>query len=400
MAWQETSASGAPSARECAAVSLSGDRILIFGGMWLGSDAEYVISDEAHLYDSSHRTWTKLATAGIRPKARTGHALVALPDSEVVLAAYGLNHDSGHLSDVCLLDLDELKWTHASLSGQLPSARDKVGACAGLRARAYIHGGFGVVTLDDEEKEEEEEEGDDQRRAVHMGWHDDLYAFDLESHRMERIQPSGACPAARAAHSLVALDVGAKGSLFLFGGRTQTGRTNDLWRLDLSTVAWSLVKPSAASAPPPSPRSFQSACAISSSALVVFGGLDAREAHADDLYVFNAASEQWARAEPSGAAVRPSARASCALGVASSNLFLFGGSSSWVAAEGAPSCYHGDSFVFALQELAQLGSAGGAEGEKDAPLESAERPDKRARSQPPEAKAAPLPPDEALATVH
>lgn len=373
------------SARECSAVSLPGGRLLTFGGMW-SEGGELVLSNEAHVYDAKRGSWAKLETSGLVPRARTGAALVAIPDTELVLVAHGLNHDVGYLSDVCLLNVRALKWTHAALNGQLPSARDKLAAAA-CDNQVYIHGGFGVLPPgeDDEEEEDGEDDEEEGRRSVKMGWHDDLYAFDPQSHAVRLIEVAGAKPAPRAAHSLVALG---GGSLVLFGGRTQAGRCNDLWRLDVRAAVW---QPIAAGGAPPAPRSFQSACALPGSRLVVFGGLDARDAHLADLHVFDAAAERWeqpAVARGEGASAGPCARGSCALGAAGGSLLVFGGSSGWVAEMGAPSTFHADMFALPLSALpgatparpgAEAEAAPHGEQGPDEQRLGAERPDKRAR---------------------
>lgn len=358
--WAEVTCTERPNARECAAVSLQGDRMLTFGGMWSSADGNFVLSNEVHVFDAALRSWSLLETSGIVPRARTGHALVAIPGTQLVFAAYGLNHDAGYLSDICVLDVAARKWAHAGLNGQLPSARDKLAAAA-CGGHVFIHGGFGLKTpgggggeSEDEEDDEDEDDGEGGRRSIRMGWHDDLFSLDPGTHSIRRLEPMGTKPAARAAHSLVANERVAggprkAGALWLFGGRTQAGRCNDLYELDVATVTWREVTPTGTI---PAARSFHNACALSATRFVVFGGLDTADKHLDDLSVYDAAAQRWERITPPGdSGHRPSARASCALGKTADSFFVFGGSSNWVPEEGAPSTFYNDMHALPLSVL-------------------------------------------------
>ncbi|KAG8465232.1 hypothetical protein KFE25_012595 [Diacronema lutheri] len=367
-------------ARECAAVSLADGRLLTFGGMWTQPDGEIVVTNQTYIFDAARRSWSKLSTTGIVPRARAGHALVAPPGTSLVIAAHGLNCEVGYLADVCVLDVQSSTWTHAGLNGELLSARDKLAAAA-YHGRVYFHGGFGVLPEEEAEEEEAAEEAEatggeakgahaaTRGPAVTMGWHDDLHEYEVERQRVRRLQPLGARPTARAAHSLVALDVGAEGALFLFGGRTCAGRCNELWKLDLGLTVWHAVDTTRA----PAARSFHAACAISPDRFVVFGGLSARDTHLCDLHVFAAATETWEELPARGdGAAWPSPRASCAIGRCARELVVFGGSSGWLPEEGIARVFHNDVFMLPLDAALPLDSA---------PTKlSHARPDKRART--------------------
>ncbi|KAJ1626673.1 hypothetical protein T492DRAFT_1030824 [Pavlovales sp. CCMP2436] len=354
MAWVTLGLGGHPPApRECAGVSLSGGKLLTFGGMYTNDQGVLCLSGQTHVFDAASDEWALVPSSGAAPLGRSGHAMVAIPGAELgaaerVVVMYGLSDTEGHLSDVSVFDVANKVWTLTDLEGPRPSARDKLAATA-FKGLIYVHGGFGAVPKDDEEDDEEEEEVEEDDFGVEMAWFSDTHCIDIDCMTSTKIETTGATPPPRAAHSLVALGVGERGELFMFGGRTQGGRTNDLWRLDLATSSWAALEP--AGARPPA-RSFQSSCALSGSQFVVFGGLDTKDVHLDDLHSFDAILGRWARVQATSG---PTARACCALGRAGDALIVFGGSSNWVAEMGAPSCFHGETFALPIEAVELAG---------------------------------------------
>ena len=72
---------------------------------------------------------------------------------------------------------------------------------------------------------------------------------------------------------------------YTFGGRTGSGRINDLYEVDLMSLVCSSIQPSAHSAPPPDVRS-DSAITISRRRLVNYGGDIGGGVASDELHVF------------------------------------------------------------------------------------------------------------------
>ena len=72
---------------------------------------------------------------------------------------------------------------------------------------------------------------------------------------------------------------------YTFGGYTESGRINDVYEVDLTSLVCSRIEPSAHSAPSPSARS-RSAIVISRRRLVNYGGLAGGGA-SDELHVLH-----------------------------------------------------------------------------------------------------------------
>ena len=72
---------------------------------------------------------------------------------------------------------------------------------------------------------------------------------------------------------------------YTLGGRTESGRINDVYEVDLTSLVCSRIEPSAHSAPSPSAR-YGSAIVISRRRLVNYGGLTGGR-ESDELHVLN-----------------------------------------------------------------------------------------------------------------
>ena len=82
---------------------------------------------------------------------------------------------------------------------------------------------------------------------VQGGYRDDAITAEvsvMNTDQWKWFQPHVRCdaacpvPAPRTGHSLVAI----RDSIFLFGGLTEKGLSNELWVLDLDSLAWSQVR--------------------------------------------------------------------------------------------------------------------------------------------------------------
>ncbi len=84
----------------------------------------------------------------------------------------------------------------------------------------------------------------------------------------------------------------------LFGGYSKQsgGLMNDLWSFDPKRNAWTAVE---ARGDLPCPRRDHSACVVSSSEMLVFGGFNGEE-NMGDFYSLNLATQRWARLAPKG----------------------------------------------------------------------------------------------------
>lgn len=171
--------------------------------------------------------------------------------------------------------------------------------------------------------------------------------------------------------------------MLIFGGRSASGRVNDLWILDGTNGRW--FEPQVSGCPP-SPRSFHSCVALGGAigapvaasaepsalsfgvAAAIFGGLDTASHHLNDLHLLHGAGV-WAWVCVRQAGGLPSPRG-CAVaasipmtsGGPSSKVLVFGGSSDWADERGGSTAYHGDGGALDLAPcLSALARAVGGE---------------------------------------
>jgi hypothetical protein len=270
--WRE----GLPSARAMHAMAAAGD-----GSVWLHgglTEASSAPSDELVKLDPHERRWHAVTTAGPRPR-RIGHSLVAVNGNRLVLFGGRLDLSDDGLSDE-LWTLDLLAaaaWTlltspatssASGVSSQRPSARWFHTMCA-VGNTALLFGGE-----------------TDLRRS------DELWSLNVSAAVWTLLTSpaSGASsqrPSARWGHTMCAVG----STALLFGGYTDSvdrresgrGREHDLWSLNVSAAAWTLLTSSAsgASSQRPSARYGHTMFAVGSTALL-FGG-ETDSAQSDEL---------------------------------------------------------------------------------------------------------------------
>eukprot|EP00656_Telonema_subtile_P012411 TRINITY_DN16249_c0_g1_i3.p1 TRINITY_DN16249_c0_g1~~TRINITY_DN16249_c0_g1_i3.p1 ORF type:complete len:433 (-),score=65.90 TRINITY_DN16249_c0_g1_i3:115-1413(-) len=118
-------------------------------------------------------------------------------------------------------------------------------------------------------------------------------------------------------------------SVYIFGGRSAEGSTNELWRMDLPSKALCQV-PIGPSHACPSPRSSVSLTPFEQS-LYVFGGLTHDDVYCNELWLFDINTAEWSEVIPPVDAAWPLGRwghtmTSISDGQGSELMVLFGGS--------------------------------------------------------------------------
>jgi hypothetical protein len=104
----------------------------------------------------------------------------------------------------------------------------------------------------------------------------DLWAFDLKTTTWAELIPGGAAPSARSDASL--LYQPATQTLYLFGGKTESGANAEMWSYDLSNNQWTQLEAQNG----PSPRSSQATTQdVQASRALIFGGLTTGGSSAD-----------------------------------------------------------------------------------------------------------------------
>ena len=280
--WRE----GLPSARvNCGMATAVDGSVWMFGGRI--SDTKY--SDELLKLDPHERRWHAVTTPRPSPSARAGHSMVALSGTRVLVFG-GVSGTSGVSDELWALNVPAPKWTllDATSSGApgRPSARYGHSMVALSGNRVLMFGGQGSGGSSNNE----------------------LWALDVPAAEWTLLDaassgaPGQARPSARGGHSMVALS-GTR--VLVFGGYTMSGKSDELWALDVPTTEWTLLDAANSGAPErarPSERYGNSMIALSGTRVLVFGGVasvvDRRRYHRDDdmsdeLWALDVPTTEW-----------------------------------------------------------------------------------------------------------
>ena len=332
MAWTSMAMSGdVPAPRFSHAFTAVGDALYSFSGT---TGAAY--SDEFFKFDLGTSTWTKLDAAagvlGLPPTPRVDSKFGVLDGSLYLFG--GLTESDGYSNQLFQFS-EDVGWADLTpdASGQLPKARSRHGFAPNDGA-LYV---FGAIS--------------DEGRL------NDVFRFSVKDVSWARLdtvpQVSGSVPSERYGHALAQLD----GLVYMFGGTTSSGRSNDFAKWDQSTWTWTSINAGGAV---PSGR-FGHGFEALGSALFVFGGETDAGVFSDELYMFEVGSSTWI--DLSGASGAPAPRAQHGFCAMKAALFVFGGltaggpsselfkyvhdSASWIAVTAAnpPSPRYGSSLA-------------------------------------------------------
>lgn len=293
LGWSLGAADG-PSARfdHSAVFDSNQNQLLIFGGRGDG------IFNDTWAYDLATGSWHQLAASG--PEPRFGHGAVFDAATNRLLIVMGQGQ-SGFFNDVWALDRTNEEWIQlqANLPDEGPRPRYGQSAALDDAGRVWISHGFS-----------------DQGRF------DDTWAFDLATASWRDYSPDSLRPLKRCLHEL-SYDA-KRQQLLLFGGCSSgfgPCPQGDLWAFDLTSQTWSELTPIGNA---PTPRSNPSMQLDSSAGVLwLFGGLTTNGA-SNELWRYTIDSNTWLlSSEPTG----PSARSSLATGrnPATGDILLFGG---------------------------------------------------------------------------
>ncbi|KAA8548505.1 hypothetical protein F0562_000228 [Nyssa sinensis] len=274
--------------------------------------------------------WMVLSIAGDKPTPRFNHAAAVIGNKMVVV---GGESGNGLLEDVQMLNFDRFSWTTASSKLYLSptSLPLKIPACKGhslvsLGKKVLLIGGktlpgkdkvagCGSVCL-----------------QVFSVLHFLLlhvvkflqtlalvvWAFDTETECWSLMEAKGDIPVARSGHTVVR----ASSALILFGGEDAKRRKlNDLHMFDLKSLTW---LPLHCTGPGPSPRSNHVAALYEDKMLLIFGGAS-KSRTLNDLYSLDFETMIWSRIKIRG--FHPSPRAGCCGVLCGTKWYIAGGGS-------------------------------------------------------------------------
>ncbi|XP_043763436.1 kelch domain-containing protein 3 isoform X3 [Cervus elaphus] len=253
--------------------------------------------------------WTVHLEGGPR---RVNHAAVAVGHRVYSFGGYcsGEDYETLRQIDVHIFNAVSLRWT--KLPPVRPAARGQAPVVP------YMRYGHSTVLIDD--------------TVFLWGGRNDtegacnvLYAFDVNTHKWSTPRVSGAVPGARDGHSACVLGK----TMYIFGGYEQLADcfSNDIHKLDTSTMTWTLI---CTKGNPARWRDFHSATMLGSH-MYVFGGRADRfgpfhsnnEIYCNRIRVFDTRTEAWLDCPPTP--VLPEGRRSHSAFGYNGELYIFGG---------------------------------------------------------------------------
>lgn len=221
----------------------AGDRFLVFGGNESNNGLAFTPNSKVYALAFPDNTWSELVPTGGTAPGRLFHtmALDAMRNRLIVFAGGDANAFTGpFFNDVYAFELTTRVWSRLPLSGIPPLGRIRPAAVEDPdRDRILVFGGH-----------------DDGQ----LGETNELWAINLAMNRWDRVKTgdtfltpgAGMCdfppnfttadlmsPERREGHVLVR--AGSLGAL-MFGGRSDCGTVNDVWKLDLSSGQWEQLK--------------------------------------------------------------------------------------------------------------------------------------------------------------
>ena len=185
------------------------------------------------------------------------------------------------------LDLGTFTWNELSnVKGTRPSPRDKFGCWVNGQKIIYF-GGFGhppdnwngII-------------GDfcfedlPNAWSKSTGWNNHLFTLDTSILRWDQPKTTGETPSPRAAFSTSQIG----DMCFLFGGRFQVQRRNDLFVLDSKSFNWTKLEPFGI---PPCGRSWHIMENVSDNHLFIYGGFDNEGIALKDTWVYKISENTW-----------------------------------------------------------------------------------------------------------
>ncbi|XP_037375633.1 kelch domain-containing protein 3 isoform X2 [Talpa occidentalis] len=253
--------------------------------------------------------WTVHLEGGPR---RVNHAAVAVGHRVYSFGGYcsGEDYETLRQIDVHIFNAVSLRWT--KLPPVRPAARGQAPVVP------YMRYGHSTVLIDD--------------TVFLWGGRNDtegacnvLYAFDVNTHKWSTPRVSGTVPGARDGHSACVLGK----TMYIFGGYEQLADcfSNDIHKLDTSTMTWTLI---CTKGNPARWRDFHSATMLDS-LMYVFGGRADRfgpfhsnnEIYCNRIRVFDTKTEAWLDC-PSTPVLPEGRRSHSAFGY-NGELYIFGG---------------------------------------------------------------------------
>jgi hypothetical protein len=288
--------------------------IYFFGGV----DQEMNESGELYQFNINNNQFIKLeADKPIPGRSNCSISYYSSEKGNFIFIFGGLNCQTGWLNDCWKGEINEtkVKWSKVKNDGIL-TGRDK-SAVAQNESSCFIIGGFGPQEIDDDSDNDSDDEIKEKsnQNGMNLGWFDEIIKFNFENETFESLTWKGFEGAAGKAASCCFYF---KNSIYIFGGRSPTGRSDKLLKFDLDSLSWEEEKPGGFI---PAARSFASGTIFNNS-IIIFGGTDRSDDLIGGLHQFQ--DGKWKKIETNGEFVTPRRQAAIHVDE-NENILLFGG---------------------------------------------------------------------------
>ncbi|XP_015930466.1 kelch domain-containing protein 2 [Parasteatoda tepidariorum] len=211
------------------------------------------------------------------PPGMSGSAAVVIDDCLYIFGGYGYDGE-GCTNKLYRLDLETFFWEQLKPEGSLPTPVDKMAGWEYNR-KFYIFGGFGDPASHEFQFVF--------YHLLYRGWTNQFFEYDPKTNRWTSPKCTGELPCARAAHAATVM----KDKVYVFGGRHDAHRLNDLHCLDMTTMRWSgelSIK-----GPVPQGRSWHSLTALAHGYLILYGGFSQNNVALSDCWMFDTHAQIW-----------------------------------------------------------------------------------------------------------
>jgi len=269
---------------------------------------------EDETYVSWHqKTYTNLPAARALAPAVVQHTVHSTPTlGRYVWVFGGLSSTGAALNDLWKLDMLSGVWNEQLAGGVIPVGRRGASMVLSQQRTAFLFAG----------------------ETAALARMNDLYALNVAAGNVGswanlHANQSGTRPPARTEHTATIAPFtptsgAARDAMFVFGGLSALSiALSDLYRLDLTTFAWTTLTPSGVA---PQARKGHAACLVLNSILIVSGGSNQEiPMFFGDVHMLDIARNVWMQPAPASSRTVPAGRDGHAMVLVDETVYIFGG---------------------------------------------------------------------------
>ncbi|GIY18261.1 kelch domain-containing protein 1 [Caerostris darwini] len=241
----------------------------------------YFSGAELYIYSCISEKWYLKKNGNVSfPPGMSGSTAVVIDDALYVFGGYGY-HGQGCTNLLFKFDLETFIWSAVEPEGVPPIPVDKMAGWQ-YNKKFYVFGGFGNPDTGPSHEF--------QFVFYHLlwrGWTNQFFEYDPKKNTWSKPFTTGTLPSARAAHAAAVM----QGKVYIFGGRHDVHRMNDMHCLDMEIMHWSGELP--IKGPVPMGRSWHSLTALSERYLVLYGGFSQNNIVLSDCWRFDTVNHTW-----------------------------------------------------------------------------------------------------------